>query len=163
MGISDSFGGAFAKAQIAADNALPTSGAIFITVNDSDKPTAVPIVRRFHELGFQLFATEGTARYLRGRGIPAQRVFKVHEGRPHGIDLIVNREVQLLINTPLGKHAHEDDYSLRQAAIAHHVPYTTTLSAASAACDAVMALRSRATFVRSLQEWQAMVREAVPA
>jgi carbamoyl-phosphate synthase large subunit len=163
MGISDSFGGAFAKAQIAADNALPTSGAIFITVNDSDKPTAVPIVRRFHELGFQLFATEGTARYLRGRGIPAQRVFKVHEGRPHGIDLIVNREVQLLINTPLGKHAHQDDYSLRQAAIAHHVPYTTTLSAASAACDAVMALRSRATFVRSLQEWQAMVREAVPA
>ncbi len=163
MGISDSFGGAFAKAQIAADNALPTSGAIFVTVNDSDKPTAVPIIRRFHELGFRLFATEGTARYLRGRGIPAQRVFKVHEGRPHAIDLIVNREVQLLINTPLGKHAHEDDHSLRQAAIAHRVPYTTTLSAASAACDAVMALRSRATFVRSLQEWQAMVREVVPA
>jgi len=163
MGISDSFGGAFAKAQIAADNALPTSGAIFVTVNDSDKPNAVPIVRRFHELGFRLFATEGTARYLRGRGIPAQRVFKVHEGRPHAIDLIVNREVQLLINTPLGKHAHEDDHSLRQAAIAHRVPYTTTLSAASAACDAVMALRSRANFVRSLQEWQAMVREAVPA
>jgi carbamoyl-phosphate synthase large subunit len=163
MGIADSFGTAFAKAQIAADNALPISGAIFVTVNDTDKPTVVPIVRRFHELGFRLFATDGTARYLRGRGIPATRVHKVHEGRPHAIDLIVNREVQLLINTPLGKHAHRDDISLRQAAITHHVPYTTTLSAASAACDAVMALRSRARSVRSLQEWQAMVRTGAPA
>jgi carbamoyl-phosphate synthase large subunit len=158
MGISDSFGSAFAKAQLAADNGLPTSGAIFITVNDSDKSTVVPIARRFHEMDFRLFATEGTARYLRGRGIPAERVFKVHDGRPHAIDLIVNRDVQLLINTPLGKHAHRDDYSLRQAAIAHRVPYTTTLSAASAACDAILALRSRQPAVRSLQEWQALVR-----
>jgi carbamoyl-phosphate synthase large subunit len=163
MGIADSFGSAFAKAQIAADNALPTSGAIFVTVNDSDKPTVVPIARRFHELGFKLFATDGTARYLRGRGIPAERVYKVHEGRPHAIDLIVNRSVQLLINTPLGKHAHQDDFSLRQAAIAHRVPYTTTLSAASAACDAVMALRSRAQTVRALQDWQAGIRGGVPA
>jgi carbamoyl-phosphate synthase large subunit len=158
MGISDSFGSAFAKAQLAADNGLPTSGAIFITVNDSDKATVVPIARRFHEMDFRLFATEGTARYLRGRGIPAERVFKVHDGRPHAIDLIVNRDVQLLINTPLGKHAHRDDYSLRQAAIAHRVPYTTTLSAASAACDAILALRSRRPAVRSLQEWQALAR-----
>jgi carbamoyl-phosphate synthase large subunit len=157
MGISDSFGSAFAKAQLAADNGLPTSGAIFITVNDSDKPTVLPIARRFHELGFHLYATEGTARFLRGRGIQAERVFKVHDGRPHAIDLIVNRQVQLLINTPLGKHAHSDDYTLRQAAIAHRVPYTTTLSAASAACDAVLALRSRAPAVRPLQEWHAML------
>jgi carbamoyl-phosphate synthase large subunit len=109
-------------------------------------------------MDFRLFATEGTARYLRGRGIPAERVFKVHDGRPHAIDLIVNRDVQLLINTPLGKHAHRDDYSLRQAAIAHRVPYTTTLSAASAACDAILALRSRQPVVRSLQEWQALAR-----
>ena len=157
MGISDSFGSAFAKAQIAADNALPTTGAIFVTVNDSDKPTVIPIARRFHEMGFNLFATEGTRRYLRQRGIPSDRVFKVHEGRPHAIDLIVNRQVQLLINTPMGKHAHLDDFSLRKAAIAHHVPYTTTMSAASAAVDAVLALRSRAQTVRSLQEWQALV------
>ncbi len=163
MGLADSFGTAFAKAQIAADNALPTSGAIFITVNDADKPTVVPIARRFHELGFKLFATEGTARYLRGRGIPAERVHKVHEGRPHAIDLVVNREVQLLINTPVGKHAHTDDFSLRQAAIAHRVPYTTTLSAASAACDAVLALRSRPPVVRTLQEWQAFAHGGVPA
>jgi carbamoyl-phosphate synthase large subunit len=163
MGLADSFGTAFAKAQIAADNALPTSGAIFITVNDADKPTVVPIARRFHEMGFKLFATEGTARYLRGCGIPAERVHKVHEGRPHAIDLVVNRAVQLLINTPMGKHAHSDDFSLRQAAIAHRVPYTTTLSAASAACDAVLALRSRPPVVRALQEWQAIAQGGVLA
>src|SRR5579862_2748615 len=160
MGISDSFGSAFAKAQMAADNALPTRGAIFVTVNDSDKPTVLPIARRFHELGFKLFATEGTAKYLRGRGVPAERVFKVHEGRPHGMDLIVNGQVQLLINTPLGKHAFHDDYSLRQEAIAHGVPYTTTLSAASAACDAVLALRSRPPAVRCLQDWHLLVQVA---
>jgi carbamoyl-phosphate synthase large subunit len=160
MGISDSFGSAFAKAQMAADNSLPTRGAIFITVNDSDKPTVLPIARRFHELGFKLFATEGTAKYLRGRGVPAERVFKVHEGRPHGMDLIVNGQVQLLINTPLGKHAFRDDYSLRQQAIAHGVPYTTTLSAASAACDAVLALRSRPPAVRCLQDWHVLVQVA---
>ena len=160
MGIADSFGSAFAKAQIAADNSLPTAGAIFVTVNDSDKPTVVPIVRRFHEMGFRLFATEGTRKYLRNRGIPADRVFKVHEGQPNAKDLIVNREVQLLINTPMGKHAHLDDYSLRQAAITHHVPYTTTMSAASAAVDAVLAMRSRPATVCSLQEWQALARAA---
>jgi carbamoyl-phosphate synthase large subunit len=160
MGISDSFGSAFAKAQVAADNSLPTRGAIFVTVNDRDKPTVLPIVRRFHELGFKLFATEGTARYLRGRGVPAERVFKVHEGRPHGMDLIVNGQIQLLINTPLGKHAFRDDYSLRQQAIAHGVPYTTTLSAASAACDAVLALRSRPPVVRCLQDWHVLVQVA---
>ena len=131
MGISTSFGSAFAKAQLAADNALPLSGAVFITVNDSDKPTVTPIAHHFHEMGFDIYATPGTARYLRGRGIQAKEVFKVHEGRPHGIDLIVNGEVQLLINTPLGKHAQRDDYTLRQAAIANRVSYTTTLSAAS--------------------------------
>jgi carbamoyl-phosphate synthase large subunit len=153
MGIADSFGAAFAKAQLAADNGLPLSGAVFITVNDHDKAAVTPIARRFHEQGFEILATEGTAAYLRGRGVPASRVFKVHEGRPHGLDLILNGQVQLLVNTPLGKHAQQDDYSLRQAAIAYRVPYTTTLSAASAACDAVLALRSRTPSVRSLQEW----------
>jgi carbamoyl-phosphate synthase large subunit len=161
MGISDSFGSAFAKAQLAADNGLPLSGAVFITVNDHDKAAVVPIARRFHEQGFELYATEGTAAYLRSRGVPAKRVFKVHEGRPHGLDLIVNGEVQLLVNTPFGKHAQRDDYSLRQAAIAHRVPYTTTLSAASAACDAVLSLRSRAPTVRSLQEWHETLHAAV--
>src|SRR5207244_12686640 len=103
MGLADSFGMAFAKAQIAADGSLPLEGAIFVTVNDSDKPTVLPIVRRFHEMGFRIVATEGTARYVRSRGVPADLVAKVHEGRPNAIDLIVSGDVQLLINTPLGR------------------------------------------------------------
>ena len=153
MGLADSFGMAFAKAQIAADGSLPLEGAIFVTVNDSDKPTVVPIVRRFHELGFQILATEGTQRYLRARGVPAERVMKVHEGRPNAIDLIVSGDVHLLINTPLGKFTQADDYAIRRAALMHRVPYTTTMSAASAAGDAIIALRSRTGSVRSLQEW----------
>ena len=155
MGISDSFGSAFAKAQLAASNGLPLSGAILITVNDTDKPTVTPIARRFHEIGFRLYATAGTHRYLRARGIPATSVLKVHEGRPNCMDMIVNGEVQLLVNTPFGKHSLRDDYTLRQAAIRHRVAYTTTLSAASAASDAILSLRSRMPTVRSLQEWQA--------
>ena len=159
MGISDSFGAAFAKAQLAAGNGLPLSGTILITVNDSDKLSVTPIARRFHEMGFRLLGSQGTAQFLRARGIPVERVFKVHEGRPNGLDLIVNGEVQLLINTPLGKHAQRDDYTLRQGAIAHGVPYTTTLSAASAACDAILSLRSRGPAVRSLQDWHVVLRE----
>ncbi len=153
MGLADSFGMAFAKAQIAADGSLPLEGAVFVTVNDSDKPTVVPIARRFHELGFRILATEGTQRYLRARGVPAERVMKVHEGRPNAIDLIVSGEVHLLINTPLGKFTQADDYAIRRAALMHRVPYTTTMSAASAAGDAIIALRSRTGSVRSLQEW----------
>jgi carbamoyl-phosphate synthase large subunit len=132
-------------------------------VNDSDKTSVTPIVRRFHELGFGIHATEGTARHLRKLGVPAARVYKVHEGRPHVIDLIVNGTVQLLINTPMGKRAQEDDYSMRQAAIAHHVPYTTTLSAANAACDAVLAIRSRPASVTPLQEWHSRIERGVAA
>jgi len=152
MGIADSFGWAFAKAQIGADGALPLEGAIFVTVNDSDKPTVAPIVRRFHEMGFRLIATEGTARYLQKRGIPCERVNKVWEGRPNGVDLIMSGRVQLLINTPLGKYSQRDDYELRRAALVHRVPYTTTMSAASAACDAVIALKHGRGEVMSLQE-----------
>jgi len=153
MGIAESFGMAFAKAQQAADNPLPLDGAIFLTVSDADKPVIMPIAGQFHEMGFVMYATDGTARFLKGRGIPTLPVRKVHEGRPNGIDLMVNREVQLLVNTPLGKHAQYDDYMLRRTAIGQRVSYTTTMSAARAACDAIVALRSRKASVRSLQEW----------
>ena len=153
MGFADSFGMAFAKAQIGADGSLPLEGTVFVTVNDSDKPTVTPIIRRFHELGFRILATEGTRRYLRTRGIPAEHVAKVHEGRPNAIDFLVSGDIQLLINTPLGKFTQQDDYAIRRAAIVHRVPYTTTMSAANAACDAIIALRSRTGSVRSLQEW----------
>ncbi|MDQ3698032.1 MAG: carbamoyl-phosphate synthase large subunit [Gemmatimonadota bacterium] len=158
MGISDSFGTAFAKAQIAADNGLPTEGAVMVTVNEPDKPTVAPLVRRFRDMGFSILATSGTAAFLRDRGIPAGSVLKAHEGRPNTIDHIVNGQVQLLINTPLGKRAQRDDYTMRQAAVAHRVAYTTTMSAASAACDAILALRFRPHTVRSLQEWHEIAR-----
>ncbi|MHB1298059.1 MAG: carbamoyl-phosphate synthase large subunit, partial [Gemmatimonadaceae bacterium] len=154
MGLSDTFGTAFAKAQLAAGNALPTEGRVMITVNVRDREGAPPLARRFEEMGFGLVATAGTRRYLASHGVQADAVFKVSEGRPHAIDLMVNGDVQLLINTPLGKSSQRDDYTMRQAAIANRVPYTTTLSGARAACDAIRSQRERGPSVKSIQEWQ---------
>jgi carbamoyl-phosphate synthase large subunit len=155
MGLADSFGLAFAKAQLSAGAALPIEGTLAITVHDRDKPTVTPIARRFHELGFVVRATEGTAHYLGARGIPCGPALKLHEGRPNLLDLLLSGELHLLINTPLGKHAQLDDYEIRRAAVARSIPYTTTLSAASAAADAITALRSRGLEVCSLQEREA--------
>src|SRR5688500_18893363 len=152
MALDESFGMAFAKSQIAAGMDLPTEGIVAVTVNNSDKPTVTPIMRSFHELGFRILATDGTARYLRSRGIPAERIFKVGEGRPNLVDGIISGVISFLINTPLSKKSQYDDYAMRRAAIAHRIPYCTTMSAASAACDAVIALRSRRRTVVSLQE-----------
>jgi carbamoyl-phosphate synthase large subunit len=152
MGFDPSFGMAYAKAQVSAGAALPTSGTVVVTVNDRDKPTVTPIVRRFHELGFDIRATSGTARYLRARGIPVEPIFKVGEGRPDIADGIISGDVQLLVNTPLGKKSQFDDYTMRRTAIAYKVPYCTTMSAASAAADAVIALTRRRREVMSLQE-----------
>jgi carbamoyl-phosphate synthase large subunit len=163
MGISDSFGSAFAKAQLAASNGMPLTGAILVTVNDNDKAVLGPIAGRFHEMGFALYATGGTAAFLRGRGIPVTPVLKVHEGRPNCMDMIVNGDVQLLVNTPLGKHAQYDDERLRQAAIANRVPYTTTLSAANAACEAIASRMQQEPGVLSLQERQARLTPVAPA
>jgi carbamoyl-phosphate synthase large subunit len=152
MGIDDSFGMAFAKAQISAGMELPMEGSIILTVNDRDKATVVPIARRFHDMGFKLLASEGTARHLHGRGIPCERTFKVNEGRPNMVDLMISGEVALLINTPLGKRSQYDDRAMRRAAINNGIPYVTTMSAASAAADAISALRNRRREVRSIQE-----------
>ena len=152
MGFDDSFGMAFAKAQVSAGNRLPESGRIIVTVNDADKETVTPILRRFHDLGFLILATRGTRDYLARLGVPAERVFKVGEGRPHIVDHLVTGDVALLINTPLGKKSQFDDYAMRRAAITYKVPYLTTMSATSAACDALIALKSRTREVRSIQE-----------
>ena len=153
MGFDDSFGMAFAKAQTSAGNHLPQGGGtLIITVNDSDKPTVTPLARRFHDLGFRILATAGTCAYLNRLGVPAERIFKVNEGRPDIVDMIVSGRAQLLVNTPLGKKSQYDDFTMRRAAITNGVPYLTTMSAMTAACDAVIALRSRAPEVRSLQD-----------
>jgi carbamoyl-phosphate synthase large subunit len=153
MGFDDSLGMAYAKAQAGAYNILPRDGGtLVVTVNDRDKPTVTPILRRFHDLGFRILATEGTHRYVSGLGLPSERIFKVGEGRPDIVDAIVSGDVDLLINTPLGKKSQYDDYSMRRAAITYKVPYLTTMSATNAACDAIIALRSVTPQVRSLQE-----------
>jgi carbamoyl-phosphate synthase large subunit len=152
MGVDDSFGMAFAKAEIAAGMDLPLEGAVIITVNDHDKPSVVPIARRLHEMGFRILATGGTSRYLKDSGIPAERVFKVNEGRPNCADMMISGEVALLINTPLGKKSQYDDQAMRRAAISYKIPYITTLSAASAATDAILALRTRVREVRCVQD-----------
>ena len=152
MGFDDSFGMAFAKAQISAGNPLPEEGALIVTVNDNDKETVTPILRRFRDLGFEIMATQGTRDYLERLGVPAERVYKVNEGQPNIVDHIITGDIALLINTPLGKKSQYDDYAMRRAAITHKLPYLTTMSATSAACDAIIALKSRQREVRSVQE-----------
>ena len=152
MGFDDSFGMAFAKAQISAGNPLPEEGTLIVTVNDNDKETVTPILRRFRDLGFEIMATQGTRDYLERLGVPAERVYKVNEGRPSIVDHIITGDIVLLINTPLGKKSQYDDYAMRRAAITHKLPYLTTMSATSAACDAIIALKSRQREVRSVQE-----------
>jgi len=152
MGFDDSFGMAFAKAQISAGNPLPEEGALIVTVNDNDKETVIPILRRFRDLGFEIMATQGTRDYLERLGVPAERVYKVNEGQPNIVDHIITGDIVLLINTPLGKKSQYDDYAMRRAAITHKLPYLTTMSATSAACDAIIALKSRQREVRSVQE-----------
>lgn len=152
MGLDMGFGGAFAKAQTAAGNALPQKGNVFISVNDHDKPKIPAIARQLYELGFKIFATEGTYHVLRKEGIPARKLYKVEEGRPNVIDLIVNKEIHLILNTPLGKTSRADDYSIGRTAIAYGIPYLTTLSAAWAAVQAIRALQNGKLEVYSLQE-----------
>ncbi|MCH2474309.1 MAG: carbamoyl-phosphate synthase large subunit [Gemmatimonadetes bacterium] len=152
MGFDDSFGMAFAKAQISAGNPLPEEGTLIVTVNDNDKETVTPILRRFRDLGFEIMATQGTRDYLERLGVPAERVYKVNEGQPNIVDHIITGDIVLLINTPLGKKSQYDDYAMRRAAITHKLPYLTTMSATSAACDAIIALKSRQREVRSVQE-----------
>ena len=164
MGFDDSFGMAFAKAQAAVGNHLPEGGgSLVVTVNDPDKITVTPMLRRFRDLGFTILATQGTHVYLTRIGIECERVFKVGEGRPDIVDKIVSGEVQLLVNTPFGKKSQYDDYAMRRAAITYEVPYLTTMSATRAACDAVTALRTRAHQVTSLQERVERSRQTVPA
>jgi carbamoyl-phosphate synthase large subunit len=153
MGVASSFGWAFAKAQMGVGGALPLEGTVFLSVNDNDKPNLLPIARRLATAGFNLLATSGTAAYLDERGLPTRTVFKVNEGRPNAADLIVNGEIDLVINTPLGKASFFDEGALRRRAVAYGVPYTTTLSAASAAVEAIEAMHGEQVCVSSLQEW----------
>ncbi|MDX1647575.1 MAG: carbamoyl-phosphate synthase large subunit [Longimicrobiales bacterium] len=152
MGFDDSFGMAFAKAQVSAGTVLPEAGRVIVTVNENDRGTVAPMLRRLVDLGFELMATKGTRADLARLGIRTEMVYKVGEGRPDIVDHIVTGDIVLLINTPLGKKSQYDDYAMRRAAITYGVPYITTMSATSAAVDALIALRARQREVRSIQE-----------
>jgi carbamoyl-phosphate synthase large subunit len=153
MGVSSRFGHAFAKACSGAGLTLPVSGAVFLTVNPNDKSAAVPIARELASLGFHLFATEGTAERLKLEAIPATRIFKVNEGSPNAVDRMEAGDIQLVINTPLGKLSHYDERAIRAAALRLNIPCLTTLSAAAAAVEAIRSLQEGQQAVASLQEY----------
>ena len=152
MGEALSFGSAFAKAWMGAGHELPLEGAAFLSVHDRDKPGLLPVAHRLAELGFELTATAGTADYLRHHGLDVRTVLKVHEARPHIVDLLINGEIALVINTPLGRESHEDDGIIRRTALKYDIPCITTLSGAMAAAEGIAALRREGLSVRSLQE-----------
>jgi carbamoyl-phosphate synthase large subunit len=153
MGVSPRFGHAFAKACEGAGVVLPVGGTVFLTVNPFDKNAIEPIARELSALGFRLYATEGTAAHLSGAGLAATSIFKVNEGRPNAVDRMDAGEIQMVINTPLGKLSHYDEAAIRAAALRLNIPCLTTLSAAAAAVEAIRALQERATDVAALQEF----------
>jgi carbamoyl-phosphate synthase large subunit len=153
MGIDKDFGLAYAKAQAASKNKIPTSGKIFISVKDKDKPHMADIARRLSELGFHLIATRGTKQYLESRGINVELINKVMEGRPHVVDMIKNREVNFIINTVTGAQAQKDSLSIRRSALQHNIPYTTTISGAKAVLMAIEMLLKKELSIKSIQEY----------
>jgi carbamoyl-phosphate synthase large subunit len=155
MGGADTFGAAFIKAMMSAGQKLPDQGTVFISVNNSDKPTVLPIARELEQLGFKLTATRGTAAFLRAHGIAVEVIYKVNEGRPNVADHLVNRKIDLVINTPLGRESFFDDRAVRRAATMAQVPCITTLTGASASVSAIKALRTEGLTVRSLQNYYA--------
>jgi len=152
MGISPRFGSAFAKAMVGAGNTLPRDGKVFVSVRDEDKRLILPLVDRMAGLGFQIVATSGTARALKNAGINVERVFKIHEGRPHVLDLIANRECRLIINTPSGRRERSDDRLIRSSAASHRIPCITTLAAASATIQGMEMWMKQPLEVAPLQE-----------
>ncbi len=153
MGVSDNFGMAYFKAQEAAGSKLPLGGTVLLTVSPRDKEELEPIARDFVELGFKLVATEGTAKLLNGLGIPAVEVKKLHEGRPNLGDMICNQEIDLVINTPIGREGKIDDSYIRMTSIRHKVPYMTTMAAAKATIAGIRAAQAGKVTPKCLQEY----------
>ena len=158
LGMADSFGLAFYKAQEAAMQHLPTSGCVLITVTDEEKAPALQVARRFAGLGFQIKATRGTHQFFSQNGVPSVLIEKLHEGRPNIVDAIKNGEIQLIVNTPSGKLSKHDDSYIRKAAIKYKVPHITTIAAAVAAARGIEAYRRRHGEVRPLQAYHADIK-----
>ncbi|HSQ42331.1 MAG TPA: carbamoyl-phosphate synthase large subunit [Fibrobacteraceae bacterium] len=159
MGIDRTFGMAFAKSQSGASSPLPKTGAVFVSVNQRDRGRMYPAIRRLYSFGFKIYATEGTAQHLDGMGIPAEAVFKLSEKKsPNVVDLIKAKKISLVINTPKGRSSQLDDAYIRKESLYNSVPYTTTLSAALAASEAIEALQTQQIGVMSLQEYHKLLK-----
>jgi len=159
LGMADSFGLAFYKAEDAAKSLLPTEGTVLLTVCERDRSDAlVKAANRFRELGFRIKATEGTGAFLADHGVESEQILKRHEGRPNIVDAITNGEIQLVVNTPAGKLSVTDDSYIRKSAIKQEVPYITTVAAAVAAAEGIAARREGAPKVKSLQEYHAGIK-----
>ena len=155
MGVADNFGEAFAKAQIAAGQKLPTQGCVFVSVTDHDKPHVGDVARKFVDMGFKLVATAGTADVIEAAGMACDRVYKVKEGRPNVVDLIKGDRIQLIVNTPEGADPFFDEKAIRRAAVTARIPTITTLAAARAAAEGIAALQRGDVNVRALQQLHA--------
>ncbi len=161
MGVGSDFGEAILKSHIGANMKLPAEGTLFVSLRDQDKRArSTEVIRGFYDLGFQIIATAGTAKFLREHGIPAEPIRKVSEGRPNIVDAIKNREVQLVINTPSGEISRIAEYQIGWAAIEHKVPFITTLSAAASVVSAISSMRKGDRTVRSVQELHKILAEA---
>ncbi|HPC95926.1 MAG TPA: carbamoyl-phosphate synthase large subunit [Sedimentisphaerales bacterium] len=158
LGMADSFGLAFFKAEDAAQGRLPVQGTVLITVADKEKKAVVAVARQFADLGFKIKATSGTQEYLAKNGIEAELAYKMFEQRPHIADEVMNGKIQLVINTPRGKAGKTDDSYIRKAAIRYKVPYITTIAAALAAAKGIAAVRQKQPDVKSLQEYHAAIK-----
>ncbi len=153
LGMSDNSGCAFYKAQEATKSKLPLDGAVLISVSRRDRAGVVEAARLFADAGFTIKATEGTYQYLSDNGVNAEKILKLHEGRPNLMDAIKNGEIQLVVNTPIGKRSAIDDSYIRKAAIKFSVPYITSTAAAIAAARGIAAFREKKSVIRSLQEF----------
>jgi carbamoyl-phosphate synthase large subunit len=159
LGLAESFGLAFYKAQQAANQQLPSRGTILITVADRDKQSVLEAAKAFKSLGFKIRATDGTHKFLGDNGIKTKRILKMREGRPNIVDAIMNAKIQLIINTPRGKLGKYDDSYIRKAAIKYKVPYITTTAAAAAAAKGITARRTGHSTANSLQSYHAGMTE----
>jgi carbamoyl-phosphate synthase large subunit len=158
LGMADSFGLAYFKAQEATQSPLPSEGCVLITVIDDDKESIVQTARQFVQLGFKIKATKGTHAFLMEKGIQTEPVLKMHEGRPNIVDAIKNGQIQLVINTPIGKQGKYDDSYIRKAAIRYKIPYITTTAAASASIKGIAAYRNGTSKIKSLQQYHSEIK-----
>ena len=155
LGLADSFGLAFYKSQEATQQILPTTGTVLLSIaeQDRDQPILLEMAREFANLGFEIKATKGTQQFLKSHGIEAELINKQHEDRPNITDGIMNQEIQLVVNTPIGRRGQFDDSYIRKTAIKYKIPYITTLTAALASAKGIAAQQDHPAVVKSLQEY----------